>query len=81
MCARPDATAVPVDIPLTVTGVERFVVLLFPSWPLRLAPQHRKEPLARTAQVCSAPAEIEVTVERFVTVTGVDRLVVLLSPS
>ena len=38
--------------PLTWTGVDESVVVLSPSWPLSLRPQHQVVPSVVTAQVC-----------------------------
>jgi hypothetical protein len=73
--------AVAVESPETFTGVSLFIVLLSPSWPRELDPQHCADPLARTAQVLPLPAEISVAVDIPETVTGVSLLIVLLSPS
>lgn len=47
-----------VDIPEVVTGVERFVWELSPSWPKSFSPVHFTSPVdALTTQVCQSPAE------------------------
>ena len=64
--------------PLTWTGVDESVVVLLPSWPLLLSPQHHTVPSVLTAQVCSVPAAALATVVRVpvppgpLTWTGVD---------
>jgi hypothetical protein len=58
-------------MPDTVTGVLELVVVLFPSWPEPLNPQHRTVPLASSAHVCDEPPEeIAIAVEMPPTVTG-----------
>ena len=57
------------------------MLLLSPSAPCLLYPQHFAVPVSSVAQVYKPPAVICVTPVRPVTSTGVLRLVVLLSPS
>jgi hypothetical protein len=72
-----------VEIPLTVTGTRLLAVLLFPSWPKLLTPQHWTVPFASRAQVWTPAAAIEIDVAVVMpeTVTGTRLLVVLLFPS
>jgi hypothetical protein len=72
------------DIPETVTGLLRCVVVPSPSWALPFSPQHLIAPSARIAQVCDAPAAIEtagLAEDIPETVTGLLRCVVVPSPS
>ena len=66
----------------TTTGVRRLVVVLSPSWPYVLAPQHLTPPAVVRAHVCTQPAPTAATpLLRSLTATGVKRVVVVLSPS
>jgi hypothetical protein len=65
----------------TVTGIELWLVLLLPSCPEKLYPQHFRVLFSRSAQVCNPLAETAFAVEIPDTVTGIELLVVLLLPS
>src|SRR5688572_17380543 len=66
----PAATATtPLVSPCGWTGVERFVVLLSPSWPWLLLPQAHADPFT-TARPWLEPAEIPATPVRLRTSTG-----------
>ncbi len=70
----------------TATGTRLCVVMLFPSWPLPLAPQQYAAPLEPAAQVWPYPAVICMmltpdSTPEVDTATGTRLLVVLLIPS
>src|SRR4030095_12245833 len=74
--------ATPLVRPLTLTGVKRGVVVLSPSWPLLLAPQHFTPPPLVRAHACACPAAMATTpLERPDTATGVRRCIAVPSPS
>ena len=70
-----------VPITPTETGVYRLVVLASPSSPKLLYPQHLKEPLLSSAQLCIEPALTSTAVEIPETVTGTLLSEALLFPS
>jgi hypothetical protein len=67
----------------TWVGVALFFVVLLPSWPELLRPQHFTEPVLVTAHVWPPPAEIRRAEldERPTTPTGENAFVVVPSPS
>jgi hypothetical protein len=69
------------ETPITVTGVNRSVVVLSPNCLKPLAPQHFTEPSDTDAHECESPVAIETEPERPDTETGVNRSVVVLSPN
>jgi hypothetical protein len=73
--------AVAVVIPLTVTGKDESIWLLFPSWPKPFIPQHLTSRVASRAQVLCQLAEIAVALEIPSTLTGVLLSILLLLPS
>jgi len=81
--SAPALTAANVSPPETATGVVLFVVVLFPSSPLKFCPQQYAAPLGVSPQVCSAPALTAANVSPPETATGiaVAPLVVVLFPS
>src|SRR5262249_14981924 len=80
--SAPAATAIAPARPATAVGAGALVVLLMPSWPLLLAPQHDTVPAARSAQVKFWPAVIAITLVRPLTGTGARRgVVTVLLPS
>jgi hypothetical protein len=67
---------------LIVVGVLRVAVVLSPSWPFPLAPQHLRSALFVTyAHVWETPAASSPTAPPTSIVVGVLRVVVVLSPS
>ena len=56
----------------TLTGVDEFVVVPFPSWPEALSPQQLTLPLARAAHECDVPAVITIAPVRVLTATGAE---------
>src|SRR6476620_10101340 len=66
-------------VPVIWVGMSRWVVVVSPSWPLVLRPQHHRVLSVLVAQVCEPPA---LTVAQVVPViwVGTSRWVVLLSP-
>src|SRR5688572_9970398 len=78
----PAAIAVtPVALPVTWTGVLRWVVVLSPSWPLAFVPQESTVPSDLRAREKLMPAAMAVTPVALETWTGVVRWVVVPSPS
>jgi hypothetical protein len=68
--------------PATATGVLGCEVLLSPSWPWALLPQHCTAPVLKRAQVWALPTAMPATPElRPNTATGVLRLTEVVSPS
>jgi len=67
--------------PLTTTGIDEFVVVLFPNCPESLKPQHLAVPFANNAHECPYPAEIATAFARPLTTTGIDEFVVVLFPN
>jgi hypothetical protein len=67
--------------PDTRTGVDADRVVLFPSWPVWLSPQHLAVPSWSTAQLCCSPDAIDTTLLRDETGTGVVEFVVSPVPS
>src|SRR5450759_4822627 len=77
----PAAIAVALVIPLTVTGIELYPAVPFPSSPEALEPQHLTVPPARTAQLWYQPAATAVAVVIPLTATGIELVVVVPFPS
>lgn len=75
------STAVAVVNPLTCTGESEPVVVLFPSCPELLYPQHQTIPAPVTAQVKKSLAEIPTRPESPGTATGASLPVVVPVPS
>jgi hypothetical protein len=73
--------AAPDDRPLTTTGIDEFVVVLFPNCPKPLAPQHPAVPFANNAHELLPPAEIATAFDRPLTTTGIFAFVVVLFPN
>lgn len=72
----------PLDKPITSAGLDLFVVVPSPSWPVLLLPQHLTAPVFVTAHVRAYPnATLTTPVDNPTTSTGVSRLVVVPSPS
>ena len=69
-----------VDRALTELGGLDLVVPS-PSWPLLFAPQHRREPVERSAHVCACPADTATAPEISLICTGVRRWILVPSPS
>lgn len=69
----------------TSTGVSDDVVVLFPSCPDGLRPQHFTDPVVRTAQAKPAPTDTDLALTARplmpVTVTGYELAVVVLLPN
>ena len=70
-CHHPAVTPTAPVIPLTGTGVVRFVVVPFPSCPNWPCPQHWTAPFPSSAQVCRHPALTSTTPVSPATCTGV----------
>lgn len=68
------------EMPVTVTGVRRLVVVPSPSWPLKFHPQHLTVPLVSTAHVWVPPVEISTMLVSPLTVIGTSASVSVPSP-
>ena len=80
-CASPAVIATALVRPLTTTGVDESVVVPFPNWPSRFAPQHLAVPFAKTAHECEPPPAIATALVNLLTTTGVDESAWVPSPN
>src|SRR5262249_48640763 len=81
-CWRPTQTFFTPATPVTCTGLELDIIVLFPSWNLSFSPQHQTLPSLSAAQLCAPPPlDSFFTVAGSITLVGIGRSVVVLSPT
>lgn len=70
-----------IQLPATKAGEDLALVVVSPSWPHALSPQHKESPLALMPQECSQPVLIAVQDPTPDTSTGTELSLVVPSPS